>query len=219
MIRIKESAYFPENNIEIESLKYLDEDRELFSNESAFVTDNEPTLFSQDNADDEYLDADKKVLQKNKKASPVLTLIIDFPPRKSACAMRKLVNKVHDFCGKEIANEQKLSHDIELNEDGIAYSSEKNLIVLIEMVKEYPCLWNYRLPVGERNQCVTSAAWIKIASHFLGWTPQIARQQFSSLKSTFIRRNVMARSGSVSARQKPWPCDKCFQFLKDTMSP
>ena len=42
--------------------------------------------------------------------------------------------------------------DIEVNEDGIAYASESNLIKLIELVRENSCLWNHTLPVEQRNR-------------------------------------------------------------------
>ena len=58
--------------------------------------------------------------------------------------------------------------DIELNEDGIAYASENNLIKLTELVRENPCLWNHTLPVEQRNQYAVSTAWLKVAGKFPG---------------------------------------------------
>lgn len=67
-----------------------------------------------------------------------------------------------------IHEEEEKDYEIELNENGIAEATEKNMIILLELVKEKECLWNYTWPTEKRNSYVISRAWFSIAKKFSG---------------------------------------------------
>ncbi|XP_051155702.1 uncharacterized protein LOC127290369 [Leptopilina boulardi] len=110
-------------------------------------------------------------------------------------------------------------NEIELNEMGIAEATEKNLITLLELVKENECLWNFTLPIEKRNSHLIGNAWFNIAKKFSGWTPKIAKDNYNYLKNIFTRRNVKPRSGAAGKQKKYWIFDEHFSFLRGVMNP
>ena len=92
---------------------------------------------------------------------------------KSSC----VINAIHK--GTEAPKISKIKIDqggskdyfddsVSVDENGVAYNSEKNAIRLLELIKDQPCLWNFKIPVAERSAYLVAAAWNKVASHFPG---------------------------------------------------
>lgn len=93
---------------------------------------------------------------------------------------------------------KKQGNNIDVNSSRTDEESEENLIALLELVRQNECIWNFTLPLEKRNKVLIGDAWYNIANKFNGWTPRIAKDKYTSLKETFMRRISKPQSGSAA---------------------
>ncbi|XP_051156971.1 uncharacterized protein LOC127278990 [Leptopilina boulardi] len=113
---------------------------------------------------------------------------------------------------------KKSSDNIDLDHDGNATQSNNNLINLVEMVRESPCLWDPRVPLKRRSPSIISSKWLEISNNFPGWSPEMTKQKFTSLKGSFNRRKKVPASGSGGLNQKPWFLEPYLSFIDDQLA-
>ncbi|XP_051165274.1 uncharacterized protein LOC127284035 [Leptopilina boulardi] len=131
---------------------------------------------------------------------------------------------------KEPANDNKMiqndddvsiavNENVELNKNGNAKKNTENYMLLIDLIKEFPILWNHKIPILERNPLAKSKAWNQILQNFPGWSKEFMMKKFNSLKEVYTRRKSHVPSGSAQRAQRYWIFDDSFSFLNDVIAP
>ncbi|XP_043483580.1 uncharacterized protein LOC122512035 [Leptopilina heterotoma] len=109
--------------------------------------------------------------------------------------------------------------NVELNKSGNAKKSTENYLVLLELVKEFPIIWNHKLPIEQRPPLAKSKAWNKILQSFPGWSRDFMIKKFQSLKDVYMKRKAYVPSGSAQRAQKYWVFEDSFSFMKGIIEP
>ncbi|XP_043474425.1 uncharacterized protein LOC122506362 [Leptopilina heterotoma] len=129
------------------------------------------------------------------------------------CNKRCNINKAHESS----VEEEAVMQDIEVDEDGVAVTSDENYIHMLELIKNKPCIWNHNLPLSKRSPGLIADAWISILKFFKGWNVEAIKKRFSNLKVTYTRRKKGAPSGSGAFPRKRWILDPYMTFLHDIL--
>jgi len=97
---------------------------------------------------------------------------------------------------------------------------EEQLILEVEM---RPALWDFTLPLQERNKAIKMKLWAEVSVAMKGClTPEGAKKKFKSLVDTYrnIIRNEKCPSGSArKGNGSKWPHYYSMEFLRNHMSP
>ncbi|XP_023222828.1 uncharacterized protein LOC111624252 [Centruroides sculpturatus] len=81
---------------------------------------------------------------------------------------------------------------------------------LVQAVKKYPCLYNYKLPEYSRKD-ITDVAWSKVAEEVKETVPQ-CKEKWKNLRTVFVRKLRPSCTGT-GRMTKPYYLSEIMQFI------